>query len=69
MTDPQGVDCQTVPVMTYDINEIARYVRFFALSYYNAGPALSYIHVDFDDPEGIKNDTYLCPGKFFKNLK
>lgn len=64
LPDPVGVDCQTEPVKTYDINKIGRYVRFFALTFYHTGPALNYIHVDFDYPEGISNEHFICPGIF-----
>ena len=66
LADPQGIGCQTVPVLSHDINKIARYVRFFALSFYHTGPALNFIHVDYDYPQGISNEKFICPGTLFR---
>ncbi len=56
-----GVDCLSIPEIDYDINESARYVRFIAKSFFDNGPSLQYLHLDYDYPSGVVENTDLCP--------
>ena len=57
------LDCANIPLHEYDINQVGRFVRFHAHSYYGASAGLNYFFIDYDYPSGLSNETYSCPGK------
>ncbi len=57
-----NVDCLSIPEFVYDINEVARHIRFIARSFYGIGPTLQYLHLDYDYPSGVVENNDLCPG-------
>ena len=56
-----GMQCQDIPLQEYTINKPARYVRFKALDYYGNVAALQYFNVEYDYPNGIVNEEFICP--------
>ncbi len=60
---PDKPACPDVPVLSFEVDQDARYVRFVAYSAYVNSAALQYLHVDYDYPEGISNRTVACPGE------
>ncbi len=55
-------NCEKPPLKTVAINEIGRFIRFMALSYYGLGPTLSYVKIETDYPNGIEENPQPCPG-------
>ena len=53
--------CSDIPVHEYDVNKVAKYVKFMAQSFYVTSAALQYFNVDVDFPARISSDPFLCP--------
>ncbi len=62
LADARNVEYDDIPIMTYDVDRVGRFVRLVMFTSYGSYPTLQYIHFDYDYPAGISNDPYVCPG-------
>ena len=62
-----GKDCDQIPVKNYPVNQMGRFVRFVAVSFYGSGSVLQYFHVNVDFPDGVDSDPqFICPSMYRK---
>ncbi len=58
-----NVACENIPLHEYDIDQVARYVRFFVRSYYEKSASLNYFNIEYDAVNGVFDGDFVCQSK------
>ena len=58
-----SVACENIPILTYAVNQVGKFVKFTAVTFYGHGAALNYIFVDYGILDESNKPDYVCPSK------